>query len=145
MTESHSRCFPALCFPSPSDHDIRMTALRILIAEDDAIIAMSLSDLLEVLGHTICAVTDTEAATVAAALLHNPDLMIVDEGLRNGSGIIAVQDIEMTLPMPHIFATGDIYRVLKAEPNAIVLQKPYQITALLRAIERATQPEIGNR
>jgi DNA-binding NtrC family response regulator len=121
-----------------------MTALRILIAEDDAVIAWSLSDLLEVLGHTICAVTDTETATVAAALLHHPDLMIVDEGLRNGSGIVAVQDIEMTLSVPHIFATGDIYRVLKAEPNAIVLQKPYHATALLSAIERATPPAIGS-
>ncbi len=116
-----------------------MTALRILVAEDDAIIAMFLSDLLEALGHDVCAVSDTEAATVDAALLHLPDLMIVDEGLRDGSGIAAVQEIEMTLPVPHIFATGDCYRVLRAEPNAIVLQKPFSAPALVLAIERAVQ------
>jgi DNA-binding response OmpR family regulator len=120
-----------------------MTALRILVAEDDAMIAMFLSDLLEALGFTVCAVTETEAATVAAALLHRPDLMIVDEGLRDGSGIAAVQGIEMMLPMPHIFATGDCYRVLRADPNAIVLQKPFNAPALVRAIERALQPAIG--
>ncbi|MEO6214818.1 MAG: response regulator [Sphingomonas sp.] len=119
-----------------------MTALRILVAEDDAMIAMFLSELLEMLGHNVCAVTDTEAATVAAALLHRPDLMIVDEGLRNGSGIDAVQNIEMTLAVPHIFATGDCYRVLRAEPNAIVLQKPFNSAALVRAIERVLRPVI---
>jgi DNA-binding response OmpR family regulator len=117
-----------------------MTALRILVAEDDAMIAMFLSDLLEALGHVVCAVTDTEAGTVDAAMLHCPDLMIVDEGLRVGSGIAAVQRIEITLPMSHIFATGDCYRVLKAEPDAIVLQKPFNAPALVRAIERATRP-----
>ncbi|MEO9130949.1 MAG: response regulator [Sphingomonas sp.] len=114
-----------------------MTALRILVAEDDAMIAMFLSDLLEALGHTVCAVTETEAETVAAALLHGPDLMIVDDGLRDGSGIAAMEELAIKRPIPHIFATGDCYRVLRAEPNAIVLQKPLNATALVRAIERA--------
>ncbi|WP_457355706.1 response regulator [Sphingomonas sp. UYP23] len=116
--------------------------MRILIAEDNAMIAMFLSDLLEALGHSVCAITETEAATVAAALLHRPDLMIVDEGLRDGSGITAVQDVETKLPMPHIFATGDYYSVLRARPEAIVLQKPFNAPALVRAIERATKRAI---
>jgi DNA-binding response OmpR family regulator len=117
-----------------------MTALRILVAEDDAMIAMFLSDLLEVMGHMVCAVTDTEAATVAAALLYRPDLMIVDEGLSYGSGISAVYEIEKTMPIPHVFATGDCYRVLRADSNAIVLQKPFSALGLIRAIDRALQP-----
>ncbi len=120
-----------------------MTALRILVAEDDAMIAMFLSDLLEAMGHTVCAVTDTETGTVAAALLHRPDLMILDEGLRDGSGIAAMEQVAITLPVPHVFATGDYYRVLIAEPNAIVLQKPFSAPALVRAIERAMEPAIG--
>lgn len=120
-----------------------MTALRILIAEDNAMIAMCLADLLEILGHSVCAITETEAATVSAALLHHPDLMIVDEGLRDGSGIAAVQDVEMKSPVPHIFATGDCYRVLRAKPDAIVLQKPFNPPALIQAIERATKLAIG--
>ncbi|MEO6152318.1 MAG: response regulator [Croceibacterium sp.] len=114
--------------------------MRILVAEDDAMIAMFLSDLLEAMGHVVCAVTDTEAGTIDAALLHRPDLLIVDDGLREGNGVAAVQDIEMTLPVPHIFATGNCYRVLKAEPNAILLQKPFNGPALVRAIECAMQP-----
>ncbi|MEO9131258.1 MAG: response regulator [Sphingomonas sp.] len=140
LANPYPRCFPTLCLGSPCHHHSGMTVLRILVAEDDAMIAMFLSDLLEVLGHKICALTDTEAGTVAAALLHRPDLMIIDEGLRDGSGIAAVQNIETTLPVPHIFATGDCYRVLSAEPHAIVLQKPFNAPALIGAIERAMEP-----
>lgn len=114
-----------------------MPALRILIFEDDAMIAMFLSDLLEALGHRVCATTETEAETVAAALLHMPDLMIIDASLRGGSGIAAAEEIAITLSVPLIFATGDCYRVLRTEPNAIVLQKPFNAPTLLRAIERA--------
>jgi DNA-binding response OmpR family regulator len=114
-----------------------MTPLRILIAEDDAMIAILLSDVLAAMGHEVCAVTETESDTIAAALLYKPDLMIVDEGLRDGSGIAAVAEIGLTKLMPHIFATSDCYRVLKAQPKSIVLQKPFDVQTLVRAIERA--------
>lgn len=117
-----------------------MTPLRILIAEDDAMIAMLLSDLLVAMGHEVCAVTDTQTGMIAAALLHKPELMIVDEGLRDGSGSAAVAEIALTGFVPHIFATGDRYRVLKVEPKAIVLQKPFDVQILERAIARALQP-----
>ena len=117
-----------------------MTPLRILIAEDDAMIALLLSDLLAAMGHAICAVTDTQIGTVAAASLHKPDLMIVDEGLRDGSGSAAVAEVSLTGFVPHIYATSDCTRVLKAEPKAIFLQKPFDVETLVPAIERALHP-----
>lgn len=120
-----------------------MTALRILVAEDDAMIAMFLSDLLTAMGHSVCATAETEAETVAAALLHSPDLMIIDAGLRGGSGIAAAEEIAISRSIPHIFATGDCYRVLRADPTAIALQKPFNAPALVRAIERAMRPAVG--
>jgi CheY-like chemotaxis protein len=107
-----------------------MTPLRILIAEDDAVIAMYLSQILVAMGHEICASTREQAETVMAAALHAPDLMIVDEGLRDGSGVLAMAEILKTGFVRHIFATGDCYRVLKAEPQAVVLQKPFSTEAL---------------
>ena len=116
-----------------------MTAIRTLIAEDDFMIAMFLEELLVAMGHEVCAVVADQAATVAAAKEHSPDLMIVDEGLRQGSGIDAVAEILQTRFVPHIFATGDCFRVLAHNPDAIVLQKPYTANALTRAIEQALQ------
>ena len=116
-----------------------MTATRTLIAEDDFMIAMFLEELLVAMGHEVCAVVADQAATVAAANEQVPDLMIVDEGLREGSGIEAVAEILKTQFVPHIFATGNCFRVLANRPDAIVLQKPYNAKALTRAIEQALQ------
>lgn len=116
-----------------------MKPVRILIAEDDVLIAMFLDELLGAMGHEVCAVVCEQAETVAAAALHGPDVMIVDEGLRDGSGIAAVVEILKSGYIPHIFATGDCYRVLAHDPEAIVLQKPYTVQALSRAMERALE------
>ncbi len=117
-----------------------MTAVRILIAEDDAMIAMFLEDLLVAMGHEVCAITYDQSETIAAAAQHGPDLMIVDDGLREGSGVLAVAEILKSGFVPHIFATGNFYRVLNHNPDAIVLQKPYNAQALVGAIDRALQP-----
>lgn len=101
---------------------------------------MFLMELLEAMGHEVCAVVGEQAEVVAAAAWHAPELMIVDEGLREGSGIAAVVEIIKTGFVPHIFATGDCFRALAHDPEAIVLQKPYTAQALSRAIDRALQP-----
>ena len=139
------RSYPCEYIPnvaSPSAWLIRgaMKPVRILIAEDDVLIAMFLEELLDAMGHEVCAVVSDQAEVVAAAALHGPDVMIVDAGLREGSGIAAVVEILKTGFVPHIFATGDCFRVLAHSPEAIVLQKPYTAQALSRAIDRALEP-----
>ena len=81
-------------------------AVRVLIVEDEAMIAMMLAEVLRELGHEICATEATEAGAVAAAARHHPDLMIVDECLRQGSGISAVEEIIRFGFIPHVFVTG---------------------------------------
>ena len=127
---------------SPSARLIRgaMKPVRILIAEDDVLIAMFLEELLDAMGHEVCAAVSDQAEVVAAAAQHAPDMMIVDERLREGSGLAAVVEVLKTGFVPHIFATGDYYRVLAHDPDAIVLQKPYTAQALSCAIERALHP-----
>jgi CheY-like chemotaxis protein len=117
-----------------------MKPVRILIAEDNALIATLLEELLVVMGYEVCATTTDEADTIAAAALYAPDLMIVDAELRVGSGMSAVAEIMKSRFVPHIFATGDYYRVLRSVPDAIVLQKPYSAATLVQAIKRALQP-----
>ena len=70
-----------------------MKALVILLVEDDAMIGESLAEPLESLGHTVCAVERNATDAVAAASHRSLDLMIVDVGLGEASGIAAVKEI----------------------------------------------------
>jgi DNA-binding response OmpR family regulator len=113
-----------------------MRALRILVAEDDAMIGVLLADLLSGMGHH-CRVAATEAGAVIDAIRYGADLMIVDARLGAGSGIAAVDEVLRAGPMPHLFVSGDIRQVSALRPHAVVLQKPFREADLVRAIEQA--------
>ena len=66
-------------------------ALRIVLAEDDALIAMDLAELLTGMGHEVCAIARSEAEAVAMAASHQPDLMIMDGTLDGGDGVSAMR------------------------------------------------------
>ena len=114
-----------------------MKALRILVVEDDAMIGGLLAETLEDLGHVVCAVETNAANAVAAAARCRPDLMIVDVGLGEASGIAAVKEILRSGFVPHVFATGDALRDLSLGPDAVLIQKPFRGPDIVHAIERA--------
>lgn len=111
--------------------------LRILIVEDDALIGMLLGDMLEVMGHEVCAIEATEDGSVAAAARCAPNMMIVDANLREGSGLAAVDQILRKRFVPHVFVTGDLRGVSKLRPGAVVIAKPFTEENLAQAIARA--------
>jgi two-component system, response regulator PdtaR len=122
-----------------------MKALCVLVMEDDFMIGMLLAEMLEELGHKVCAIEATVADAVIAAARHRPDLMIVDERLGDESGISAVEDISLAGPVPHLYVTGDISRVKALRPGAVVIQKPFSESDLTRAIERALGNAVAPR
>jgi CheY-like chemotaxis protein len=114
-----------------------MPSLRILIVEDDALIALVLEKLLTTMGHEVCATSATENDAVAAAARFKPDLMIVDGALRQGCGVSAVEEITRTGPLPHFFLSGNGGRISAARPDSIVLRKPSRLNELSKAIDIA--------
>jgi CheY-like chemotaxis protein len=114
-----------------------MKALRVLVIEDNALIALLLSELLAGMGHDVCATAATESEAVVAATRYRPDLMIVDAGLGRGSGVSAVEEILRTGPLAHIFISGDAETVRVRKPDAVVVRKPFRETELARAIDMA--------
>ncbi len=109
--------------------------LRVLIVEDEALIALLLADILASLGFELYDIVATEAKAVAAALSLLPDLMIVDAGLANGSGVDAMRTILQTRAIPHLFVTGNKRQVESLATDAVVLEKPFFIPELVQAIE----------
>ena len=114
-----------------------MKSLCVLIVEDDLTIGPLLAETLEQLGHVVCAVEIDAVAAVSAARRCHPDLIIVDIGLGDASGIAAVEQILKEGFVPHVFVTGDILRGLPLGPEAVLIQKPYRGSDLVAAIARA--------
>jgi len=114
-----------------------MKSLRVLIVEDDLTIGPLLAETLEQLGHVVCALEVDAAAAVSAARRCHPDLMIVDIGLGEASGIAAVEEILKEGFAPHVFVTGDGLRGLPLGSEAVLIQKPYKSSDLVAAITRS--------
>ena len=114
-----------------------MTVLTILVAEDDALQALVLGDILEEMGHKVCAVTSTVSGALAAVASYHPTLLIVDAWLKDGSSLTLIDKVCEKGHVPHLFATGDVAKIKLARPNAVVIQKPYTVFELEKAIDRA--------
>lgn len=114
-----------------------MTNLRVLVIEDEPIIATLLAEVLMELGHVVSGIAATEAEAILAANRCRPDLMIVDARLRQGSGVAAVTEVLKDGFIPHVFVSGDRLAATALSPGAIVLQKPFQEADLVGAIARA--------
>lgn len=98
------------------------------------LIGALLAEMLEEMGHSICGIETNEVGAVNAALLHKPDLMIVDRRLARGSGPAAIETIFRTVAIPHIFVSGD--RPHAGQNSTMMLQKPFSQHDLIQAIER---------
>jgi CheY-like chemotaxis protein len=114
-----------------------MKRLRVIVVEDEAVIAMLLGAVVESMGHEVCAIVGTEAEAVAEAARCKPELMIVDAHLAKGSGVAAMAQILGGGVIPHIFVTGDASSVEARRPDAVILRKPFTETDLTRAIAQA--------
>ncbi|MCI4646402.1 MAG: response regulator [Hyphomonadaceae bacterium] len=113
---------------------------KVLIVEDEPIIAADLESLVSELGHTVTgnAITHTEA--VAMARKSPPGLILCDIQLAdNSSGIDAANDILAEFNVPVIFITAFPERLLTGErpEPAYLISKPFQENTVKAAIGQA--------
>lgn len=113
---------------------------RILIVEDEAIIADDLRRALVRLGYEVCAVTDDGAEAVALSQSHRPALVLMDIHLAGSiDGIEAASAIRGRYDVPVVFLTAysdeaTLHRAKLAEPLSYLL-KPFDERELRTAIE----------
>lgn len=112
---------------------------RILIVEDDAIIAMMVEDMLTDLGCEIAgSAARVDVALVKARTL-SIDLAVLDVNL-DGEETFPVADILVERGIPFIFTTGYGPHVTANRfERAPTLQKPYESRALEQALARALE------
>ncbi len=114
---------------------------RILVIEDEAIIAMDIASILRDMGHTVTGIARTRSEAVALALANQPDLILADIQLaENTSGIDAVNDIlKQFSAVPVIFVTAFPERLLtgKRPEPAFLITKPFSEDQIRSAVSQA--------
>jgi CheY-like chemotaxis protein len=118
----------------------RQTRARVLIIEDETLIAIDLSDIVSKLGHEVVATADTASKAIAAAAQHKPDLVLADIQLADGSsGIDAVNEILHRVAVPVIFITAFPDRLLTGErpEPTFLITKPYLEETVQAAVSQA--------
>lgn len=114
---------------------------RVLVIEDDPVIALDLEGIVEGLGHVVAGLAATQREAVAMARETRPDLMLADVQLAdNSSGIEAVKEILGSFSeMPVIFVTGHPEKLLTgaAPEPAFVIAKPFREEQVRSAVSQA--------
>jgi CheY-like chemotaxis protein/DNA-directed RNA polymerase specialized sigma24 family protein len=115
-------------------------ASRVLIIEDEPLIALDIEGLVTDIGHEVVGVAATHKEALALAREKRPELILADIQLADGSsGIEAVNEILMELNVPVIFITAYPERLLtgdKPEP-AFLVTKPFKHEMVKAVISQA--------
>src|SRR3954470_21065139 len=116
--------------------------MRVLIAEDEALIRLDLREMLEEEGFEVVGEAADGEQAVALAQQLNPDLVICDVKMPKMDGIAAAAQITEARIAPVVmltaFSQGDLIERARDAGAMAYLAKPFQKRDLLPAIEMAT-------
>ncbi|WP_312524599.1 response regulator [Paracoccus sp. (in: a-proteobacteria)] len=119
----------------------RSMAGKVMVIEDETIIAMDLKGIVTTMGHEVTGIARTHTAAIELANKKRPDLILADIQLADGSsGIDAVNELLGSLGnIPVIFITAFPERLLtgdRPEP-AFLISKPYSEEQVRSAVSQA--------
>lgn len=113
---------------------------RVLIIEDEPIIAIDIETIVKDLGHEVTGIAVTHDEAVEQARRDKPGLILADIQLAdNSSGIEAVSEILAETSVPVIFITAFPERLLTGErpEPAFLITKPFHRNTVRAAISQA--------
>ncbi|QIG79831.1 response regulator [Stakelama tenebrarum] len=116
------------------------TRTRVLIIEDEPLIAMDIETIVRDMGHDVTGVAVTRDEAVALAMEDRPGLVLADIQLADdSSGIDAVKDILNEFAVPVIFITAFPERLLTGErpEPTFLITKPFQRETVKTTISQA--------
>lgn len=126
--------------PAPARRRERRAATprRILVVEDEALVAMELNHVLSEQGWQVVGPAATLEEALALAEQELFDVALLDVNI-HGRRSYPVADALSDRGIPHLFLTG--YQIVEGDPGpktAIILQKPVDPGALLKALDDVT-------
>jgi Response regulator of citrate/malate metabolism len=115
--------------------------VRVLVVEDESIVAMYLTDVLEDMDYEVCGVAASAADALTIAERERPSLALVDIGLAGSQ-----DGIETARALRERYAVGSIFMSGASDPELLeraktvhphgFLQKPYDADQLKNALDR---------
>src|SRR5919206_4673962 len=124
--------------------------LRILIVEDEVVVAMRLEDMVQDLGYGVVGTAASHAGAVAAAEASRPDLVLMDINLgRGGDGVEAALELRQRFDLPSIFVSAyasspEIKAQARAAQPLGFVPKPYTERDISAALGQAAT-RLGRR
>jgi CheY-like chemotaxis protein len=114
--------------------------LKVLIAEDEFMIADMVEEVLADHGYDVCGIARTVAEGIALGRHHKPDLAVIDLRLADGGlGTEIAAHLGALGRLGILYASGNIAQLtLNATNGDACLAKPYTSAALLRSLEIVT-------
>ncbi len=108
---------------------------RVLVVEDEALIALLMEEMIEALGHRVIGPALTVGEGLRLAGTHEIDCAVLDVNLGEGARSTAVAEALCARGVPFVFATGYGSQGLPEQfAGATVLRKPFAPAQLERAI-----------
>ncbi|WP_082537240.1 MULTISPECIES: response regulator [unclassified Aureimonas] len=112
-------------------------SLRVLVVEDEMMIAMLVEEMVQDLGHTVVGVAMRLETALELAREADIDLAVLDVNLGDAKSF-PVAAILRARGIPFLFATGYGRKGIVEEfADSVVLNKPYQTTDLEKALAAA--------
>ena len=112
--------------------------LRVLIVEDEMLVAMNIEDMLLALGHEVAGLASRLTPALALAGEAEIDAAVLDVNLA-GERSFPVADLLDQRGIPYLFATGyGLSGIEERYRGRTVLQKPFRMVDLGAALSSAT-------
>jgi AmiR/NasT family two-component response regulator len=130
-----------------TNSDGAATRIKILVAEDEALIRMDLVEMLVEAGYEVVAEAADGAQAIELAQLHKPDLAILDVKMPVLDGISAAEKIISIAPVLMLTAFSQRELVERARDAGVMayVVKPFSIGDLVPAIEIAISRHLQMR
>jgi CheY-like chemotaxis protein len=118
-----------------------LAGYRVLVVEDEYLIAMEVKRWLQVAGAKVLGPVPSVDQALDLIEDHRPDAAVLDVSLWDGEDVYSVADKLGVLGVPYLFATGDVKladtSVYRHRPR---LEKPFVEAELVRAVAKLVTP-----
>ena len=116
---------------------------KVLIVEDEAIIAEVVAETLKEAGYEVCGIACSEAEALELGRLSRPELAVIDVRLAAGDGRLVARELRARYQTTVVMATSKSADKLEHVGALAVVPKPYRPEVIAAALQAAKKLSKG--